>query len=288
MVYVILSIFCSVTVGILLKLAKKKGYSFYQIININYFVAWVMTILLYEPKLKNDLSFSTTSIVLSLCLLLPIVFIFQAKAITYSGIVKTDIAQRMSLFLPLFFSFFILKETFNNYKWIGVILAFMAIFLSFYRKKNTENETNKKWYFLLLVLLGFGSIDILFKQVASLKELQFKEILYLVFPGAFLISFFISGYYLIKQKETFNKQVISWGIGVGLLNFGNISLYIKAHQALSTSPSTVFASMNMGVIILGSLVGILIFKENMNRWNYLGIVLSLLAIGLITYSLVAK
>lgn len=288
MVYVILSVFCSVTVGILLKLAKKKEYSFYQIININYLVAWVMTLLIYKPKLKTNLSFSTTSIVLSLCLLLPIVFLFQAKAITYSGIVKTDIAQRMSLFLPLFFSFVVLKETFNNYKWIGIILAFMAIFLTFYRKKNAENGTNKKWYFLLLVLLGFGSIDILFKQVAILKELQFTEILFLVFPGAFLISLFISGYYLIKQKETFNKQVISWGISVGILNFGNISLYIKAHQALATSPSTVFASMNMGVIILGSLVGILIFKEKMNRWNYLGIVLSLLAIGLITYSLVTK
>ncbi|MEY2703603.1 MAG: hypothetical protein RLY43_2242, partial [Bacteroidota bacterium] len=210
MVYVILSVFCSVAVGILLKLAKKKQYSFYQIISINYLVAWVMTLLIYEPKLKTNLSFSTTSIVLSLCLLLPIVFLFQAKAITYSGIVKTDIAQRMSLFLPLFFSFVVLKETFNNYKWIGIILAFMAIFLTFYRKKNTENGANKKWHFLFLVLLGFGSIDILFKQVASLKELQFTEILFLVFPGAFLISLFISGYYLIKQKETFNKQVISW------------------------------------------------------------------------------
>ena len=288
MVYVILSVFCSVAVGILLKLAKKKEYSFYQIISINYLVAWVMTLLIYEPKLKTNLSFSTTSIVLSLCLLLPIVFMFQAKAITYSGIVKTDIAQRMSLFLPLFFSFVVLKETFNNYKWIGVILAFMAIFLTFYRKKNTENGANKKWHFLFLVLLGFGSIDILFKQVASLKELQFTEILFLIFPGAFLISLFISGYYLIKQKKTFNKQVISWGIGVGLLNFGNISFYIKAHQVLATSPSTVFACMNMGVIVLGSSIGILIFKEKMNRWNYVGIFLSLLAIGLITYSLVAK
>ena len=71
---------------------------------------------------------------------------------------------------------------------------------------------------------------------------------------------------------------------MGLLNFGNISFYIKAHQVLSNNPSTVFASMNMGVIILGSLVGILIFKEKVNRWNYLGLFLSLVAIGLITYS----
>lgn len=288
MVYVILSVFCSVAVGILLKLAKKKEYSFYQIISINYLVAWAMTSILYEPKCITNLSSSTTSIVLSLCLLLPIVFLFQAKAIAYNGIVKTDIAQRMSLFLPLFFSFVILKETFNSYKWVGLILAFMAIFLTFYRKNYIENGTNKQWYFLLLVLLGFGSIDILFKQVASIKELQFTELLFLVFPGAFLLSLFICGYYIIKHKEIFKKQVILWGISVGLLNFGNISFYIKAHQALATSPSTVFASMNMGVIVLGSGIGILVFKEKMNRWNYAGIFLSLLAIGLITYSLIVK
>ena len=46
----------------------------------------------------------------------------------------------------------------------------MAIFSNLYRKNYIENGTNKQWYFLLLVLLGFGSIDILFKQVASIKN----------------------------------------------------------------------------------------------------------------------
>jgi hypothetical protein len=40
---------------------------------------------------------------------------------------------------------------------------------------------------------------------------------------------------------------------VGAFNFGNILFYLKAHQAFADNPSTVFAAMNMGVIILGSL-----------------------------------
>jgi hypothetical protein len=40
---------------------------------------------------------------------------------------------------------------------------------------------------------------------------------------------------------------------VGAFNFGNILFYLKAHQAFADNPSTVFAAMNMGVIILGVL-----------------------------------
>ncbi|MNL61192.1 hypothetical protein D3C87_1850830 [compost metagenome] len=51
---------------------------------------------------------------------------------------------------------------------------------------------------------------------------------------------------------------------------------------MADNPSVVFAAMNMGVIITGSLVGILIFKEKLNKLNYWGLALALLAILLIT------
>ncbi|MFY8096810.1 MAG: EamA family transporter [Flavobacterium sp.] len=284
MLFVILSVLCSVSVGILLKLAKKKQYSFYQIISINYCIAWFLTKIIYQPELKTDVSSTTKYIIIGLIFLLPVIFVFQAKAIKYSGIVKTDIAQRMSLFISILFSFFIVHEQFNQFKWIGICIAFIAIFLTFYRKNDAEYAKKNKWYFLPLVLLGFGIIDILFKNVASLKEIQFTELLFLVFPGAGVVSLFISGYYLLKGKEKFNKTNILWGVGVGLLNFGNISFYIKAHQVLSNNPSTVFASMNMGVIMLGSIIGIIAFREKVNRWNYIGLFLSLVAIAIITYT----
>jgi len=53
---------------------------------------------------------------------------------------------------------------------------------------------------------------------------------------------------------------------------------------MAQNPSTVFASMNMGVIILGSLIGIFVFKEKLNKLNYWGLFLALAAIILITLS----
>jgi multidrug transporter EmrE-like cation transporter len=42
--------------------------------------------------------------------------------------------------------------------------------------------------------------------------------------------------------------------------------------------------MNMGVIILGSLVGIFLFKEKFSKLNYMGLTLALGAIIMITLS----
>ena len=71
------------------------------------------------------------------------------------------------------------------------------------------------------------------------------------------------------------------GLLLGVLNFLNILFYIKAHQQLSQNPSLVFAGMNIGVIILGALIGLFVFKEKLNKINFMGIVLGIVAIILL-------
>ena len=58
-------------------------------------------------------------------------------------------------------------------------------------------------------------------------------------------------------------------------------MYLKAHQVFVDSPSTVFAGMNLGVVVLGSVVGILIFKEKQSKLNILGVVLAIVSIVLL-------
>ncbi|WP_395045872.1 EamA family transporter [Flavobacterium sp.] len=284
MLYVVFSIICSVLVGVLLKIVKKNNLSFYQIITWNYVFALILTHFAYQPEFKTHFSISTGLILVTLCFLLPIIFIFQAKAIQYNGIVKTDIAQRLSLFISILASYFIFKEAFNYYKLIGLLFAFSAIDFTLYKENQKVIKEKNKWHFLLLVLLGFGTIDVLFKQISVLSEIKFTEVLFLIFIGSLIASAIISTYYIVKEKEKFDLKNALWGLGVGVLNFGNISLYIKAHQALSENPSTVFAGMNMGVILLGSCVGIIIFKEKLSKINYAGILLAIISILFITYS----
>src|SRR5690606_40202015 len=105
-----------------------------------------------------------------------------------------------------------------------------------------------------------------------------------LFSGALIVAWGLNLYRILRKKEAFQINNIGWGTALGLLNFGNIYFYLKAHQELSENPSTVFATMNLGVIILGSFIGVLFFKEKLNKLNYLGIAMALLAVVLIMIS----
>lgn len=281
---ILISLFCSVTVGVLFKIAKQHRVVFMQIIGWNYLVALLLAKFIFSPDLSTfSISDLPISILSGLWILLPVVFLFQALSLKHVGIVKTDIAQRLSLFIPILASYFLFNETFTPFKIGGIIFAFTAIFFTLY-KSDSQSEEKTQWQYPLLVLFGFGVIDVLFKKMVSLSGISFTTSLYLTFIGALVIAWIINLYQIASKKQKFAIKNLFWGIGLGLLNFGNIYFYLKAHTELSENPSTVFATMNMGVIILGSLIGVLFFKEKLNRKNYFGILLALIAVVLIMIS----
>jgi len=281
MIYLILSILCSVTVGVLLKLAKRYQISIAQAVTWNYLFAIGLSALFFRPSL-NDLSIeSFKPIHFLLGILLPAIFIFLALSVQKTGLARTDIAQRLSLFISLTAAYFLFKENYTILKYCGIAVGFLAIIFTLYRKSN-DLVSNQNWLYPLLVFIGFGVIDVSFKLISQFTSLPYTTSLFLIFCIAFLLSF-IYVLYLVGIKRT-KLQLVNFICGciLGLFNFGNILFYMKAHRALADDPSTVFAAMNMGVIIGGSLIGILIFKEKLTKLNYIGLALALLAIILIT------
>ena len=104
-----------------------------------------------------------------------------------------------------------------------------------------------------------------------------------VITNIFIMSIILTAKYFL-QKEKIEAKNILFGALAGVLNFGNILFYLKAHQQYSDNPSTVFLGMNVGVIVLGSLLGIFIFKEKLSLKNYLGIALGIIAIIFVVLS----
>ncbi|SFO21214.1 EamA domain-containing membrane protein RarD [Chitinophaga sp. YR627] len=283
MLYILLSVICSVTVSVLLKLAKRYEINILQAITTNYIVAAAFSFLLYQPDLAQVGAQSPWWAFISLALLLPSVFLILGASVKQAGIVKTDIAQRLSLFISIVAAWLLFKETFNNYKIIGLILGFVAIFFVLRKPQQQTSERNQSLA-PLFVFLGFGIIDILFKQVALSKEVPYTTSLTLIFILSFIVAVIISAVQVIAKKEQVRVKNILCGIILGFFNFGNILFYMKAHKLLHDNPSTVFAAMNLGVIIIGSLTGIIIFKERLNRYNYVGIILAIIAVICITLS----
>jgi drug/metabolite transporter (DMT)-like permease len=221
------------------------------------------------------------SIYISLGVLLPAIFLFLAASIKHMGIVKTDAAQRLSLFIPILAAWLLFKEDFNTLKITAFFIALPAILLVL--SKKAENKNNK-WIYPAVVLVGFGIIDILFKQIALYTNLAFTSSLLVIFCIAMIITVAAVVYEIIFKKVRLTGVNLLLGGLVGVFNFGNILFYLKAHQAFAENPSTVFAAMNMGVIIIGSIIGIVVFKEKVSRYNYFGLLLAIVAILLITFS----
>lgn len=283
MIYIILSIFCSVTVAVLLKLAKRYKISIIQAVTFNYLTALTLCCLFFKPDVKIITGTAPWPIYIALAILLPTIFLFLAASVKKLGIVKTDIAQRLSLFIPILAAYFIFKEDFNQLKFIGLGVGFLAIILTFLRKSESKSESGN-WFYPIIVFVGFGFIDVLFKQIALHKELPYTTSLFTVFSLAFFVSLIIIIIMIVARKTKLQLVNIGCGLILGLFNFGNILFYLKAHKALATNPSTVFAAMNLGVIVVGSLIGILVFKEKLTKLNYFGIALALCAVILITIS----
>ena len=289
MMYLTIAVLCSVAVSVLLKILRQQNLDIRQTIVAGYPVAFLLTWLLLKPDVSKigELG-GAWGIIIALGILLPAVFVILGRAIAAVGMVATDAAQRLSLIIPIIAAFLLFGEVLTGTRVFGLALGFLALGALVYRPQQTvvvnesastntvtNNGVNKKalrtplWLFG--VWLGYGIIDILFKQVAK-QGAAFPLTLFVSFSLAGLLLFI----YLLITRVRWQDRALAAGLLLGALNIGNIYAYIRAHQVLSESPSIVFTGMNVGVIAVATLIGVGVFKESLNRINMLGL---LLAIG---------
>ena len=276
----ILSISCSVAVSVLLKMARSRNIQIDQAIAFNYVMAGTLCALLLSPKPGTLLqSTAPWPLLLALGVLLPSVFLVMARAVQQAGIVLSDVAQRLSLLLPLIAAFTLFGETATQGKLAGIAVALLALAALLWRPGNRNAQAPAAHGGMLTIALllgvwfGYGTIDILFKQMAKAGSAFPTTLL-----GAFIMAGLVSFAYLFARRTAWSPRSLVAGLLLGLLNFGNIYFYVRAHQVYSDNPTLVFSAMNIGVISLGTLIGAGIFRERIHWVNALGVALAILAI----------
>jgi drug/metabolite transporter (DMT)-like permease len=282
MIYVLLSVVCSVLVSVLLKLARRFEVDVGQAIAWNYVVAGALTALMLQPSLATLREPGAPWLALiGLGILLPTIFLALAASVRHAGIVRSDAAQRLSLLLSLLAAFALFGEQFTAFKALGIALGLLALLSMVWRSGRVAAERGAAgWLYPLLVFGGFGVIDILFKRVAQ-AGVPLGASLQAMFALALLVAFALQLWRRLQGRSHFTAHSALAGVALGLANFGNILFYLRGHQALPQHPALVFASMNIGVVALGALVGMLVFRERLSRLNLAGVVLALVAIVLI-------
>lgn len=160
--------------------------------------------------------------------------------------------------IPTIASFIFFDDKITFLKIIGLFLAIIVILLiSIY--KDNKKENNKYIIPLLLSTLSSGGLGVLQKvQQRSEVANEKPSFLFAAFLVAFIISLFFTLINLKQMKKIKSNQLISaslCGFCFGSANIVNTTL------AGMLPGSILFPIQNIGVILLVTLLGFIIFKE---------------------------
>lgn len=285
--YLLLAILLSTAILIAFKIFERLHIHITQAIVTNYLVAALFGFFISDHVTITSIKQSSWfNLAIASGIMLIITFYIFAISAQKAGIAITSVSGKMSVVIPICIGIFFYKEHVNFIKIIGITCAIFAFFLTFY-KNRTENISAKKNLFILLPLLlflGNGVNDSLLKHA---EKFYIENNLTLFLSSAFLISFMIGICILffsvfIKKIKIQFKNIIA-GTILGLLNWGSTLYFLKSLRIFENM--IVFPVFNVSVVALSSLFGYFVFRENLTKTNWVGILLAISSIILITFSI---
>jgi drug/metabolite transporter (DMT)-like permease len=216
---------------------------------------------------------------------------FNMVAITTrkASVAAASVANKLSMVIPAAFSVWLYGDSMGMVKIIGIIIALTAVILISIQR--TDKVTHKKnWSVTLLIAALFiisGLLDTAIKYVEQLFLNESNKNDYLV--SAFFFAGTIGTILLIIQyitgKQKFEPKAVLAGICIGIPNYFSIWCLVKV---LKTPPyglqsSAIIPLNNIGILLFSTVVAFLLFKERLSKTNWLGVILSVIAITLIAY-----
>jgi len=282
MIFLIISIFVSVLFGISFKVIAVKNINAFQAIIVNYVIAGILGFITTKSNVTPLNIFEQSWIYVAIGL--GIVFISSlfviAETTAKSGISVAQVANRMSVVVPITVAVIFYGDILSLAKIIGILLAIAAVYLVSH-KEDKQNVSQKFWWlFPVIIFICSGIIDstINYAQRCLLKEDDFDAFLSTIFATAFVFGFIVLLYQLIIKKEKFQGKAIPAGIILGTINFGTMYFIISALNTNILEPSALFPINNLSILTISTLISVVVFKERLSLKNWLGIGLSLLAI----------
>ncbi|WP_288956267.1 EamA family transporter [uncultured Polaribacter sp.] len=285
MIYLLLSILFSTGLFVIFKYFGIYKIDVLKAIVVNYIVAFMIGFVSAEKRIPFAEIPNQTWFLGAILLGALFVSIFFVMAMTAqkNGVSVASVAGKMSVVIPVLFGLFLYNESVTFFKVIGIIIAVIAVYLASV-KEEKRNVKKAGLLFPILLFFGSGAIDTLLKYI----EVNFvpKEEVAIFSGSLFAIAAFfgliILGVKSIKKQESFGVKNVIAGVVLGVPNYYSIIFLIKALQVDGFESSTLFTINNVGIVIVSTLVGLLLFKEHFSLKNKIGVFLAILGIILVT------
>lgn len=281
MIYLLLSILSSTAIFVLFKLFDKYKINTLQAIVVNYATAFICGLLLFEEQIIPSEIIQTHWFKIAIGLGFLFIAIFNVMALTAqkNGLTVVSVASKMSVIIPIVFGIYVYNESAGFQKITGIVLALIAVYLTSVKQKD-EAVLSKALYLPIILFFGSGVIDTSVNHFAPKGNMQL--FLAVIFGMAGCIGLIILSYKSIVLKEQFKIKSVPFGIMLGIANYCSMYFLLKALRVDGFESSSVFTINNVTIVAVSTLIGLLLFKEHISKTNWIGIIIAIVSIMLVT------
>jgi drug/metabolite transporter (DMT)-like permease len=290
MIYLIGSIVLTSYLTLSFKACERYGVNVFQAIVFNYITCVITGSIVNGAFPIHAENIQTPWFGWAMIMGIMFVSIFNIVAITAqkNGVAVASVANKLSLIIPVILSVYLYNETVAGWKAVGVALALVAVVLTCYTKTEKEQTAQKnKWVYLLplVLFISSGLLDALINHVQLTYVTAENNNDYLVssFFSAATIGSLILLIQLIRRKQVFVWKNLLAGILIGIPNYFSIWCLVHFLQESPWQTSASIPVNNMGIVLFSAVVAWILFKERLTKINWLGILLSIVAIYLIAF-----
>jgi len=285
--FLLLCILSSTGIFIIFKILDRLSIPSFPVIVINYLTATLLGFLINAGEVSLDSLRQTGWLPMSM--LIGVMFILMFFLIAFSsqkaGISVTTVASKMSVVFPIAFSMMLdSSDHLTMVKALAIAVAFGGVIMTIY-KPETGKLDRAVVYIPLLLFVGMGVVDSLVKLAQHRHVMDADTALFsaILFLNAFLTGLLAMLFYRKDNKQFARGTTWFWGLLLGTVNFGSIfflvrTLNYESAAGRSMDGSVVFGANNISIVALSVLAGFLVFREKLSALNWVGIVLSALAL----------
>jgi drug/metabolite transporter (DMT)-like permease len=222
-------------------------------------------------------------------------FILLFNIIAYTakniGVAVASVANKLSMVIPFLFSLLLYSEVASAWQITGIVLALVAVILTCYPSGNPATVVHRNIAVFVLapaiLFIGSGLLDTMIKYVEQrfLTAGNDNDYIVTAFFFAALIGALVTVVQVVRRKLVIEQRAVLAGILIGIPNYFSIWCIIKVLKLYPGSSSIIIPINNMGIVLFSAVAALLLFKERLSLLNWTGIMLAIVAIGLIAFAL---
>ena len=280
MIALLLSVLSSSLIFVIFKLFARFKIDTFQAIVVNYFMAFIIGVVLYGDTWNERIMQNTSWVpFVIICAFMFIgLFLIMGKSSQLNGVASTSVAVKMSMAVSLLLMIIGYGESINTLKITGIALAFIGVYLVS-STKGTRISSSHKWM-LAALFIASGGFDFLLNYIQNNHLTDLSPALFsaigIGLAGAIRLALLLVQ--AVRGKVEFELKNIAGGIVLGIPNFFSIYLLLLSYKTTGWTDSTVLAITNVSVVLLSAMMGFVFFKEKATRMKLLGLLTAVLAI----------